>query len=117
MAFLEDIGKKITQTGQDAVTKTKNVAETMKLNGLITEEERTADSYLLQLGRAYYDRYADNPDPVFSRIIDAVRESREKSGAYAEQLKQIKGVATCPKCGGDVPSGAAFCNNCGQKIG
>lgn len=40
MAFFDDLGKKITQTGQGVVQKTKDTAETIKLNGMISDEEK-----------------------------------------------------------------------------
>ena len=40
MAFLDVLGKKITQTGQDVVQKTKDTAEVIKYNSMVAEEER-----------------------------------------------------------------------------
>lgn len=39
MAFFDEIGKKISQTGQGVVQKTKDMADVAKLNSLISEEE------------------------------------------------------------------------------
>lgn len=40
MAFFDEIGKKITQTGQMAVQKTKNMADIAKLNASLSDEEK-----------------------------------------------------------------------------
>jgi len=36
MSFFDDAGKKITETSQGAAQKANNIAETVKLNGIIS---------------------------------------------------------------------------------
>ena len=39
MAFLDDVDRTLSQLGQSALKKTKNMSETMRLSGAIREEE------------------------------------------------------------------------------
>ena len=39
-SFFEGLGKKVSQTGQDAMKKTKELAEMTKINSQISEEEK-----------------------------------------------------------------------------
>ena len=116
MAFFEEIGKKITQTGQGAVQKTKNMTEIVKLNGQISDEEKKINQFIAQIGNAYFEKYADQLAPEMLPFINGIKESKSKINDYSEQIKQIKGIVKCAKCGGDVEINAQFCASCGQNM-
>lgn len=40
MALFDQLGKKLAQTGQSAVKKTKDMAEVAKINSMISDEEK-----------------------------------------------------------------------------
>jgi len=116
MAFFEELGKKITKSGQDAAQKAKNMAETVKLNGFISDEERRIKNAFTQIGEQYYQTLGENPDPGFSPLIADINDAKAKISAYAEQIKQIKGVTNCENCGAEVSLTAPFCSGCGTAI-
>ena len=43
MAFFDDLGKKISQAGQNAVQKTKEMTDIARINGMISDEEKKAE--------------------------------------------------------------------------
>ena len=49
-AFFEGLGKKFSQTGQDAMKKTKGLAEISRLNSQIADEEKKLNKLYLKLG-------------------------------------------------------------------
>ena len=53
MAFFDDLGKKLSQAGQSAVQKTKEVADIARLNSAIYDEEKRIDSNYLEIGKLY----------------------------------------------------------------
>ena len=116
MAFFEEIGKKISKSGQDAAQKAKNLAETVKLNGLISDEEKRIKNSHYQLGKLYYENFAENPEPGFAGHIADINDANAKILKYTEQVKQIKGVTSCENCGGDVAYTAPFCSSCGSQM-
>jgi len=116
MAFFEDIGKKITQTGQDALTKTKNMTEAARLNGMISDEDRKITQMLTEIGKVYYNLNSNDPGDEYTSYISAIKESIAKKTQFSEQVKKLKGVEKCPHCGQDVPYGVAFCSSCGNSI-
>jgi len=115
MSIFDEIGKKITQTGQSAATKTKGLAETVKLNGMISEEEKNIENTFYQLGKSYYQAYRENPNQLFINFIDKINAARANIAIYSEQIKQIKGIKSCQNCGTDVTYGASFCGSCGSS--
>jgi len=114
MAFFEGVGKQIAKTSQSAAQKAKNMAETVKINGMISDEEKRINDAFFQIGRTYYDIYGANPEQLFIQLIDGINDSRTKIAVCEEQIKQLKGIDKCKKCGSEVPYNAPFCSSCGS---
>lgn len=116
MAFFEELGKKVSHTGQEAIKKTKNLADTAKLNSQIdTEEKAIKDSYSL-IGKKYFEMNAGNPDENLADYVNTINEAYKKIADLREQINKIKGVEACPNCGTDHSSNVAFCAKCGFKF-
>lgn len=118
MTFFDEIGRKITQTGQEAYSKTKDMAEFVRYNSIISEEEKLLSKYYESLGRAYYNKIIQQSDAIndFSEITNSILNSLSKISEFQERIKQLKGIKKCTNCGADVPNGAAFCIKCGTKV-
>lgn len=116
MAFLDVLGKKITQTGQDVVQKTKDTAEVIKYNSMISDEERRINELYTQIGKTYVDLHADSFEVPFTEMINGIKDAQEKISEYREHIIQVKGVFACPNCGEELPLNVAFCSACGTKI-
>lgn len=116
MAFFDDLGKKITQAGQSAVQKTKEVADIARLNSAIYDEEKRIDSNYLEIGKLYVAMRDAEQEADFDRLVAAIHESEGKIRDLKHQIKDIKGVGVCEKCGAEVPANAAFCSACGAPM-
>lgn len=116
MAFFDDLGKKLSQAGQTAVQKTKEVADIAKLNSSIYDEEKKINNNYLEIGKLYVSLRAEAHEEEFDGMIAAIRESEEKIRGYRHQITEIKGIAICEKCGAEVPVHAAFCSACGAPM-
>lgn len=116
MAFFDNFTKMVSEAGQKTVQKTKEFADTAKLNSQISDEERNIQNLYNQIGRMYVEKYRENPDEDFSSLISSIKASEEKIRDYRKQIQDIKGIQKCLKCGAEVPAGAAFCNNCGSPM-
>ncbi len=117
MAFFEDLGKKISQTGQGAVQKAKDAAEILKLNGLVSDEEKRINAIYTEIGKKYFELHADDCEAVLVGMINSIKASKDKIDEYSEQIKQLKGITKCPNCRADVQNGSPFCSFCGIKLG
>lgn len=116
MAFFDELGKKISQTTQDVVQKTKDTTETMKLNNMVSDEEKRIKNLYTEIGKAYFELHADSCEDSLKPYVDGIKDARVKIGEYTEQIKRLKGIGKCPNCGTDVPNTAPFCTNCGLKM-
>ena len=116
MSFLDQLGKKLSDTGQEAATKARNFAEVTRINGLISDTERRISRLYGEIGQSYYERHKDDPAAEEAERISAILSAYGEIAQYQEQIKQIKGVEQCPNCGAEVAAGSAFCNACGAKL-
>ena len=113
MAFLNDLSKKITQTSQEVVKKTKDNSEIYRQENLIAEEKRKIDSVCLQLGKMYYELHADNYEESFEGLVTQIKECENRIAQCMGQIDRVKGVKKCPQCSSEIPFAAKFCNFCG----
>ena len=116
MAFLDALGKKITQTGQDVVQKTKETAEVMKFTSLIADEERRMECLYQDIGRHYFALHSESAEEPFTDMVLELKQAQEKITEYNEAIKKIKGISYCPHCNSQIPHDAVFCSTCGAKL-
>ncbi len=116
MAFFDSIGKKISQTGQAAVQKTKQMADVAKLNSDISDEEKKSTNIYYQIGQLYVSLHKDNPETDFEVLIEQLNESQTKIENLKQQIQDIKGVKRCTTCGAEIPNNATFCSSCGTAV-
>jgi len=116
MAFFDNIGKKISQTGQMAVQKTKEMADVAKLNSNISDEEKKISNAFYQIGQLYVDLHSDDFEPDFEALITQLKESQNNVEVLKKQIQDIKGVKRCSTCGAEIPNHATFCSACGTAV-
>lgn len=116
MAFLEQLGKRLTDAGQNVAQQTKNLADVTQLNSAISDREKKISQLLFDIGQLYYESHKSDSNAENREIIDQINTLHIEIAQDREKIKHIKGVVKCPKCGSDVPLNAAFCNACGAKI-
>ena len=116
MAFFDDLGKKISQAGQSAVQKTKDITDIAKLNSSISDEKSKIEGLYSEIGKLYVKLYGEAPADAFAGLVSGIKTAEENIVAYQAQIKDIKGIRVCDKCGADVPTGSAFCSACGNAM-
>lgn len=116
MAFFENLSKTVTGVGQKTIAKTKELADTSRLNSMISEEEKVITNQYFQIGKLYVSIHKDDFGDDFAGMIGAIAEAEAKIRDYKKQIQDIKGVQRCEKCGAEVPNGAAFCSSCGATM-
>lgn len=116
MAFFDDIGRRISQAGQGALKKTRDVADSVKINADISDQERRINTLFTQIGRTYFYTYESNPDEKFVELFNSVKEANARIEQLRKQLSAIKDTCKCSNCGAMNPSNSVFCTTCGAKI-
>ncbi len=115
MSFFNDLGKKISDTTHNVVEKTKTSTDTMRLNGLINDEERNINGAYLNIGKKYVELHAENAEPEFTEYLSAIIASQKKIEEYREQIRKNKHLLICQSCGEEIPETVLFCTKCGAE--
>lgn len=139
MAFFENLGQKLSKGGQDAIQKTKDMAEIVQLNSEINEDRKKLDKMQREVGSLVMtENFHDLPvdalrkslrndtsinkalvvsdwKALYERVI-RYKEAEERIAGARERIAYLKGEEYCPNCGAQVASNAAFCPNCGTKL-
>lgn len=116
MAFLENLGKKASETTAKAMQKAKEMSDTAKLNSMISEEEKKINNTYYQIGKLYVTMHANDYEEEFSGMIATLGEVEANIRKYRQQIQDIKGVVRCAQCGAEVQLGVAFCSSCGASM-
>lgn len=116
MAFLDGLGKKITDAGEMALAKGKELAETGKANLNIKEEERKISELYEVIGRQYVQNNRAEAETSFPDQMARIRDAEDKIAAYRSDLDEIKKPDTCKACGAQVSPGSKYCYSCGAEI-
>jgi len=113
MAIFNQIGKKISQTTQNAVKGTKDLADIARLNSQIAEEQKLLNSFYMQIGKKYYELSPESTDDNFAAFCVSITECMTKLTSLREEIQNIKGIKKCAGCGAEIPVSTIFCGSCG----
>lgn len=116
MAFLNNLGKKASETTAKAMQKAQELSEISKINLLVSEEEKKINAAYYQIGKLYVSVYGSEGEEDFSGMVATVLDGECKINEYKRQIQVIKGVQRCEKCGAEVARGVAFCSSCGAPM-
>lgn len=141
MAFWDELKEKITQGGQEALQKTRDIAEVVTTNANISESKKKINELYTELGQMLVkkafenmtssdiavileDETADDASHVivldnwrdFYNIARFIRSEEEVIALSEKKISDLRAEAKCPSCGSRIPKGAMFCPECGAKL-
>lgn len=116
MAFLDNVDRTLSQLGQSAIKKTKDMSEAVRLTNQIRDEEEKQAALFRKTGEYVYQQFPETSDEQLKSLLEQITSSKEKVRQCNEQLNNLKGSDRCPSCGAIIPSDSVFCSACGIKI-
>ena len=116
MDFFDNLGKKIADAGENVYQKGKNFADTQKANMDIKEEERRIEDLYAQIGRGFVNAHPTETEAEYSNYLSQIKAAQRHIEDLRENIRDIKHLSTCPKCGGDISQNAEYCPFCGAKL-
>lgn len=137
MAFLDDLGKKLSTAAGAVADKTKELTEVAKLNNEISKSEKKVRNLYEEIGKTLFEQEKYNTDsPVYQHCVHILAE-QQKVLELTKKIEAIKndGVIvsqpadttvqttvkpqdmerTCPNCGHS-ESEEDFCTQCGAPL-
>lgn len=90
MAFLDKLGKKISEVADTATDKAKDFAETTKLNQAISAEEKQITQYFIDLGKFIFEKEKDNPESPVAELCSKILASQNDIEELKRKIIEIK---------------------------
>lgn len=127
MAFFDDFENKVTDVFSKVAAKTKDIKDSTisqtkamgdisKLKSQQKIVENNITGYYCQLGKAYYENSGDKCEYIYSELVDAIDNEKERLSSIKKELDALTGVKRCPSCNSTVPNDSVFCNICGSRL-
>ena len=66
------MGKIVKKSGKEAVRKTKDMTEIIKIRTQIIEEEKNIKKWYEELGRTYYELYGSEPADELQKLCSSI---------------------------------------------
>ena len=116
MSLWDNITQKAAAVTDKAVHQAKNFTEQVKLRNQISETQSTITDCYTQIGKQYAAAHPEDFDEAYAPMMAAIAGANRQIASLQEQLRDLKEVALCPKCGAEVGREAAFCSACGAEM-
>lgn len=113
MAFLEELGKTITDKSREVVEKAKDLTEVLQLKSQISSERAKLNDAYTSIGKTYFKIHDDEVEKAYAEDFDAVRACLAKIEALEEEISVLEGVRICAECGAKVSKDSIYCGKCG----
>ncbi|WP_394526729.1 zinc ribbon domain-containing protein [Lacrimispora sp. JR3] len=115
MAFFEELGKTLSDTGKEVATKAKALTETIQLKTQISAERTKLEEAYAAIGKQFYETN-NEPGEAYAKAYEAVKAGRQRIAALEIELSQSEGTRICAECGAKVPKNSFYCGKCGAPV-
>lgn len=118
MSIFEDFKKNITDFTENAAKKSSEVIEIQKLKMRKSSLESDLRDCYVALGRLYEKVLTPcgDDDSDEGKLVNKIISIRKSMVDIDAQLRNIKGVVRCPKCGRNISDQYDFCPKCGAAV-
>lgn len=109
----------MSRMAQNAMAKSKEMAEITRLNMEISNLEQKLRENYIKLGEYVIGNpaiLAGVEDETITQICQTVAEIKEKLAQDQQQILDIRNVNICSNCGAEVSRTSKFCDRCGTAM-
>lgn len=116
MAFIDELKKGISATGQTVVQKTKEISETVQMKAQLNSEKNALTKSYASIGKQVFEAAKCEDAEKYESEFSAIQKSLDKIKELEKQLTEMDGCIFCGECGARIEKNSVFCNRCGAKI-
>ena len=116
MAFFDDLGAKLSKTGQKTMQKANELADITKLNMRTNELNRNIQDLYAKVGEQYYALHGTEPEAAVAGLCAEITAAKAEIEQIRVDIQRIKQIKVCPSCGYENPSDASFCCKCSAAL-
>ena len=115
--MFESLGKRLSDIGNVAAQKTKDIGGRVSLTAKIEAAKRELTGVYAQLGQQVYQNSQDAVPEEYAELFEKIERTEKTLEEYQAQRQVLRKVRPCPDCGADVPNDDEFCAKCGCHVG
>ena len=124
MSFWEELGQKLTQSGQEAMQKTREIAGVVTMNADISDSKRKIRDLYAELGELVVNEAFEGigADQIKDALNDEHADEKNVEitlrnwKAIYSKVMFIRSEQEVIACGRRIAKDISFCPNCGTKI-
>lgn len=116
MAFLDELGKTITDKGREAAQKAMEVAEILQIKAQVSNEKSKLNQLYAAVGKIYIERYQENAEDAFKDLYTEIHNVLANIRALEEKIRELDGSKLCSTCGASTEREAMYCSKCGSSV-
>ena len=116
MAFLDELGKVISDKSKEAAGKVKDLTGVIQLKSRLSAEKEKVNKAYINLGKVYYDRHEASAEEEYAGDFDSIRMGLMKMAELEDEISELEGNRVCAECGAKVEKNAQFCSRCGAPM-
>lgn len=119
MDFFNKLGKKATQTFNEASKKTGEIAKEAKLRMKMNEDKSKINDIYTEIGKKVYERHTTKGEIQIEKDLEEELTKIDILSAEIEtclkEIMKLKNKKQCEKCFAELDIDAKFCGNCGAE--
>jgi RNA polymerase subunit RPABC4/transcription elongation factor Spt4 len=112
----DELSKKITVTGQNAVKGMSNLASITRLRDSIAQEQRNVSNFYLRLGQECFRQCKDIEEEPYAALCARIKEGEARIAALENEIQMLQDMKKCPQCGAVCKYDSHFCPSCGAEL-
>ncbi|MCD8382110.1 MAG: zinc ribbon domain-containing protein [Clostridiales bacterium] len=116
MGIFDRFGKKISDTGRDAIETGKGYANISKYNGMISENNEKIRHLMQEIGEKYCQLHMEDAEPTLRTLVSAVADMQAQNRELENEILDLRGLKKCPFCGEIISKSIAYCDKCGNRV-
>lgn len=101
-----------------AVNKTSEYVNIGKLRNSVATLNNKLEKAYAELGKIQFEALKDTDieDAKVSAVVLEIENIKKEIKQLLQEISEVEGKITCPKCGNKAPVNSAFCNKCGERF-
>lgn len=115
---MADWKSSISRFAQNAAAKSKEMAETTRVNMEISNIEQKVKASTLELGAyvAEHPELIGTPDETVTALFEAISAGKAQMEKLQQTLLDLRNINICSVCGTEVSRDSKFCGKCGAPM-
>lgn len=109
-------GDKLNQMTKSTISKSKEIAETTRLNMKISNYEQKIKELATQIGMSVVKRHLLAEDEEVAELAAQIEKLQQSIEQDRSTIQAIRNINICSNCGAEVSRTSKFCDKCGSLM-